>query len=131
MILNKTGISTMRNITFILLLCGINVSIYASQLGKTTYEMACQNCHSPKLAIGMKAPAAFDKAAWDARFANAALEAKNNPTKYKSAMDYLLYSVKIGKGLMHHGGLCHEANMPNKDCSDEALMDAIDYMRKP
>lgn len=29
---------------------------------------------------------------------------------------------------MHHGGLCHEADTPNKNCSDEALIQAIHYM---
>ncbi|HAT9021558.1 TPA: cytochrome C, partial [Legionella pneumophila subsp. pneumophila] len=35
-----------------------------------------------------------------------------------------------GKGLMHHGGLCKETDVPNTDCSDEALIAAINYMRK-
>ncbi|HEN5610730.1 TPA: cytochrome C, partial [Legionella pneumophila] len=50
--------------------------------------------------------------------------------QFESAMDYLLYNVKVGKGLMHHGGLCKEADVPNTDCSDEALIAAINYMRK-
>ncbi|HAU2068763.1 TPA: cytochrome C, partial [Legionella pneumophila] len=28
------------------------------------------------------------------------------------------------------GGLCKEADVPNTDCSDEALIAAINYMRK-
>ncbi|MDI1352700.1 MAG: cytochrome C [bacterium] len=97
-------------------------------LGKTTYEIACKNCHAPQLAKAIKAPAAFNKKEWEKRFQNAGLEVKNNPKQYKTAMDYLLYSVTIGKGLMQHGGLCNEAQTPNKNCSNEALIQAIHYM---
>ncbi len=43
-------------------------------------------------------------------------------------MDYLLYKVSIGKGLMPHGGLCKETEVPNKNCSDKAIAAAIYYM---
>lgn len=117
----------MKIILFILLV-GLNSDLLASNLGKMTYEITCQNCHAPKLAIGMHAPAAFNKKAWAERFKKAAIESKNNPTRYKTAMDYLLYRVSIGKGLMPHGGLCKEADVSNKNCSNKAIMEAIYYM---
>ena len=103
---------------------------FANGLGKTTYEIACKNCHAPQLAIGLSAPAAFNKKDWAPRFKQAKLKAKANPTQFKSPIDYLLYNVKLGKGLMHHGGLCQEADIPHKNCSDEALIQAIHYMSK-
>ena len=104
--------------------------IQANDLGQTTYNIACKNCHAPLLSKAIKAPAAFDKKAWNKRFENAALESKNNPSQFKTPMDYLLYSVKIGKGLMHHGGLCNETDVSDKNCSDEAYIQAIHYMSK-
>lgn len=118
----------MKKLMLISLLCGASTVTLADDLGKTTYQIACQNCHAPQLATAIKAPAAFNKKEWAARFKNAKLEVKNNPKEFKAPIDYLLYSVKIGKGLMHHGGLCHEADQPNKNCSDEALIQAIQYM---
>jgi cytochrome c5 len=118
----------MKRLLPTILLSAIHTVVLADNLGKTTYEIACQNCHAPQLAVGLKAPAAFDKKAWNARFKNADLKAKKNPTQFKNAMAYLLYSVTIGKGLMQHGGLCKEADIPNKNCSDEALIQAIHYM---
>ena len=100
-------------------------------LGKKTYELSCQNCHKPQLAKAIKAPAAFDKQAWQLRFQQAKKESEKDPTRFPSAMDYLLYSVTIGKGLMQHGGLCNEADVENKDCSKEALTAAIEYMSGP
>ncbi|MDP1604871.1 MAG: c-type cytochrome [Legionella sp.] len=118
----------MKNLILISLLYGVSSVSFADDQGKITYEIACKNCHAPQLAAAIKAPAAFNKAQWAARFRNAKLEVKNNPDKFKSPDEYLLHSVKIGKGLMHHGGLCHEADIPNKNCSDEALIQAINYM---
>ncbi len=118
----------MKNIVIVLVLSLINPVAFAEELGKKTYEVACQNCHAPKLAKAIKAPAAFDKKVWDSRFQEANLAAKKNPGKYKSSIDYLMYSVKIGKGLMYHGGLCREANVDKKYCSNDALIDAIYYM---
>lgn len=111
-----------------ILLMAANTVALANNLGQTTYQIACQNCHAPKLAKAMKAPAAFDKKAWDERFKQARLEVKDNPQRFKTPMDYLLYRVTIGKGLMQHGGLCKEASVPNKNCSNEALTQAILYM---
>lgn len=118
----------MKNLLVVMLLCTVHSVVQADELGKTTYQIACQNCHAPQLAVGLKAPAAFDKKAWNARFKHAKLEAKNNPTQFKTAVAYLLYSVTIGKGLMYHGGLCKEADAINSNCSDEALIQAIRYM---
>ncbi|KTC80314.1 c-type cytochrome [Legionella cherrii] len=113
---------------WIILLYAIHTASFAEDLGKTTYQISCQNCHAAQFAVGMKAPAAFDKKAWSVRFKNAELEAKQNPTEYKTAMDYLLYSMKRGKGLMPHSGLCKEVDAPQKNCSDEAFIQAIQYM---
>ena len=120
----------MKCLLIISLACLMSTSVMANDLGKTTYEIACKNCHDPKLAPAIKAPAAFDKKAWRGRFKKAKLEVKKDPARFKTPIDYLLYSVTIGKGLMAHGGLCKEANTPNKDCSDEALIQAIHYMSK-
>lgn len=118
----------MKHLLFIILFCVANTEVLADNLGKTTYEIACKNCHAPKLAPAIKAPAAFDKKAWDKRFKKAKLEVKNDPAQFKTPIDYLVYNVTIGKGLMAHGGLCKEANIPNQNCSDEALIQAIHYM---
>lgn len=112
-----------------LVLCvAISPWAFADDSGQKIYEAACQNCHAPNLAVGMKSPPAFDEKAWAAVFADAAVKAKENPSRFKTPMDYLLYNVKIGKGLMHHSGLCNESEALN--CSDEALTQAILYMSK-
>lgn len=103
------------------------VLVYANQLGQQTYAAACVKCHAPEIASALKAPAAFDQSAWSARLKMAEAEAANSE-RYKNGYDYLLYQVKIGKGLMHHGGLCRETSEQNKNCSDEALTAAIKYM---
>ena len=110
------------------MLCLVNTLIQANVLSKTTYQMICHNCHAPQLATAIKAPAAFDKKAWGEQFTHAKKEALNNPTQFKNPIDYLLYSVKIGRGLMYHGGLCNESDEPNKNCSDKAFIEAIHYM---
>ncbi|CDZ77262.1 Cytochrome c5 [Legionella massiliensis] len=117
----------MKTILFILFIA-FNGTLLASNLGKQTYEMACKTCHDSQVAKGMHAPAAFNNKAWAKRFKKAAIESINHPSKYKTAMDYLLYSASIGKGLMPHGGLCKEAVMYHKNCSTQALADAINYM---
>lgn len=76
----------------------------------------------------MHAPAAFNKKAWAIRFQKAAIQSQKNPSQFQTAMDYLLYRVSIGKGLMPHGGLCKEVGAPHKNCSDEAIAAAINYM---
>lgn len=117
----------MKNL-LVILLCASCTSVLADDLGKKTYQISCQSCHAPQFATGMKAPAAFDKKAWSMRFKKAEMEAQKNPAEYKTAMDYLLQSMKLGKGLMPHGGLCKEADAPKKNCSDEAFIQAIHYM---
>ncbi|WP_454781851.1 c-type cytochrome [Legionella sp. WA2022007384] len=117
----------MKNL-FLILLSIICTSVLADDLGKNTYQVTCQTCHAPQFATGIKAPAAFDKKAWEKPFKNAELEAKKNPAEYKTGMDYLLYKMKLGKGLMPHSGLCKEADVPKKNCSDEAFIKAIQYM---
>ena len=96
--------------------------------GIKIYERACKTCHAPSVAKGLGAPAAFDQSQWHPRLENAKNAVKENPKQYKKASDYLLYQVKTGKGLMHHGGLCKE--LENIDCSDKAILDAITYMSK-
>lgn len=118
----------MKNLLFVILFSLASTQVLADTLGKTTYELACKKCHAPEMSKAIKAPAAFDKKAWDGRFQKASLEAKNNPNRYKTPIDYLLYSVTIGKGLMYHGGLCKEAGTSDKNCTDKALIDAIHYM---
>lgn len=120
----------MKRLLLTILLSAVHTAIWADNLGKKTYEIACQNCHAPQLAKAIKAPAAFDKKAWDGRFKQARIEVKNNPQQFKTPINYLLYSVTIGKGLMAHGGLCKEADIPHKNCSDDALIQAIHYMSK-
>ena len=118
----------MKKLVCMLTFSVVSTVCMADDLGKTTYELACKNCHAPKFSKAIKAPTAFNKKEWDARFAKAKIEAEKNPKQYKTAMDYLLYNVTIGKGLMYHGGLCKEADVPKADCSDKALMQAIQYM---
>lgn len=101
-----------------------------NQLGKTVYLNACSTCHAPKVAKGMKAPAAFDAHAWNERFIKADRAAKQQAERYPTAMDYLIAQTKIGKGLMHHGGLCAESGA-HPNCSDKAYQQAILYMSQP
>lgn len=120
----------MKKLLIAFLFSALTNVVFADDLGKKTYESACKNCHDPKLSQAIKAPPAFNKKEWNIRFKKAAIEAKKDPAQYKSAMDYLLYSLTIGKGLMQHGGLCNESETANKNCSNKALVDAINYMSK-
>ena len=106
----------------------VTVGTFAANDGIITYQMACSNCHSPTMAKGMGAPAAFDKKAWDVRFKQAKIAVKNHPEQYKTPLDYLLTSVIKGKNLMHHGGMCHESNLHKRNCTKEAYIQAIQYM---
>lgn len=92
------------------------------------YQKACSNCHAPKLAKGLQAPAAFDQKAWSARLQQAKQAAKQNPGRYKNEYDYLYHQVMVGRGLMHHGGLCKEAGLTANDCSKQAMIAVIKYM---
>ena len=78
--------------------------------GVILYNTACQLCHSEDKSKAMHAPAAFDASAWKLRYKNAKNEVKENPT-FKTTDDYFLHQVTIGKGLMHHGGLCEESKL--------------------
>ena len=118
----------MKRMLTVVLFFMLAVGASAQNLGKATYKMACSHCHAPTLAKGMGAPAAFDKKAWAERFKNAKMEVKKNPHRYKTSLDYLLSSVIHGKNLMHHGGLCHESTDPDKNCSNTAYIQAIQYM---
>lgn len=99
------------------------------KLGVTLYNSACKICHAPDKAKAMTAPVAFNKMVWLKRF-NVAEKNISNNFKFKTVNDYMLYQVKLGKGLMHHGGLCEESKVINKklDCSNKAYLQAIEYM---
>ena len=109
-------------------LIAFTTPLIASDLGRNTYEITCKTCHAPPFAKRMHAPAAFDKKAWSIRFNKAEIESKDHPDQFKTAIDYLFYKASIGKGLMPHGGLCKEADVPHKNCSDKAIKEAIYYM---
>jgi len=96
--------------------------------GKLLYTQACSVCHAPQFAKGMKAPAAFNTKAWQSRIAQASKASEDNPKKYPTSMDYLLEQVKLGKGLMHHGGLCKESIVDTSLCNDKNFKQAILYM---
>lgn len=112
------------------ILFSVSAVAYAdtNNMGQKLYNATCQRCHSPQLAAGIKAPPAFDKHAWRIRYAHAQKMAKQYPDKYKTAWDYLLTHVKMGRGLMAHGGLCKESGLTTEDCSDKNLLAAIKYM---
>lgn len=118
----------MKKTEIILLLFGFSGLVMAQNLGQETYRIACQNCHAPRFASAIGAPPAFNRQAWKKRFKQAAKISKQNPSAYKTPMDYLVYNVKMGKNLMQHGGLCQEADTPKKNCSTEAYIAAILYM---
>lgn len=65
-----------RNALIIMLVYLTSNPVFAKNLGKYTYEIACKNCHAPNLAQAIKAPPAFDKKAWKLRFKQAKIEAK-------------------------------------------------------
>lgn len=99
--------------------------------GQLLYQKACQLCHQGSKAKAMKAPMAFDKKVWQKRVQDAKKAIAENK-RFKSVDDYFLYQIKIGRGLMHHGGLCHESKGLDKslDCSDQSYLEAIAYMRE-
>ncbi len=101
----------------------------AKHIGETLYNKACSNCHESSKAKGMGAPAAFDPVAWEAQIKKAKM-AIAKEDKFKTVDDYFLYQIRIGRGLMHHGGLCKETKALSKDidCSDKAYLAAIAYM---
>ncbi len=104
--------------------------LYASIPGKRLYNQACANCHAPDKASAIKAPPAFDEKTWRNIQKNAALAVKNH--QFKTIDDYFLYQVKIGRGLMHHGGLCRETKeaINDIDCDNKDYLAAINYMMR-
>jgi cytochrome c5 len=121
------NISTGLTLVILLLPSSLLAATTQAELGAKIYNDACSKCHAPKLAMALKAPAAFDKAAWKQRLDNAEVMAKKDD-RFADGISYLIYQVKIGKGLMHHGGLCLESPNETKNCSDEAYRAAIGYM---
>lgn len=126
-----------KTLVFLLTLSATQISQANSKPinnGVALYNTACQLCHSAQKAKSMHAPAAFDVAAWKLRYESANNEVKNK-LKFKTADDYFLYQVSIGKGLMHHGGLCKESklNYPQLKCDEKTYLEAIHYMsnKKP
>lgn len=97
--------------------------------GKALYKAACSNCHAPDKARGLKAPPAFNRAVWQAIKTKAAVQVKSDK-RFKTVDDYLLYQIKIGRGLMHHGGLCKETQVGKTkvSCEDTVYLEAIQYM---
>jgi len=97
--------------------------------GRALYQAACSTCHAPDKARGLKAPPAFNRAAWQAIKTKAAVQVKVD-TRFQTVDDYLLHQIKIGRGLMHHGGLCKETQVikAKVSCDDKAYLEAIDYM---
>ncbi len=118
----------MKKLPAVMLMATISSLVFAGSPGKSLYKTVCQTCHAPDAAKAIGAPAAFDKKAWDIRFAQAARESTLHPSQFPTPMDYLLKNVIHGKKQMPHSGLCHEADVPNKDCSVSALSDAVRYM---
>lgn len=118
-------------IRLFLLSCFLVSPVFASNhhnnMGEDLYVNACKTCHAADKATAIGAPVAFDKAAWKKRLAEAKQQAKQD-ARFKDKYAYLLYQVKIGKGLMHHGGLCLEAKPPKRNCTDDAYIAAIKYM---
>lgn len=80
----------------------------SAQQGMELYQAACQLCHAPDKAKAMKAPAAFSVNTWQQRFKQAKKEVKNSK-QFNNIADYFFHQISIGKGLMHHGGLCKES----------------------
>lgn len=97
--------------------------------GIELYQAACSVCHSEKRAKAIGAPTAFVPAIWQQRKKNAKQEVYKK-FNFKNVNDYYLYQIKIGKGLMHHGGLCQESKLthPKLQCTDKAYLAAINYM---
>lgn len=122
---------SMKKACLLSLLC-LSTSLFAEKTpsrGVLLYEQACQLCHSPERSTSIKSPAAFNDKAWAKRF-SAAKKEVGPGKRFKTVNQYLLHQIRIGRGLMHHGGLCKETNAiyQNVDCSDKAYLEAIEYM---
>ena len=111
-------------------LCLLPLLAFAdSNVGKKTYETACQTCHTPQMATALKSPAVHDVAAWDARFKLAEDASKADPKTYPSAMAFLISQIRQGKGAMPAGGMCADTSTADKQCTDATYKAAIDFMR--
>jgi len=119
-----------KKLFFVLITVFFCSQVYAADatLGEQIYNKSCKTCHNPNTAPLMKSPVVHDVAAWKLRFKAAEEIAKNNPEKYKSAMDVLVATVKGGKGAMPAGGMCMNASSNNKKCSDAEYVAAIKFM---
>lgn len=97
--------------------------------GQLLYKYACSTCHAANKAKGLGAPEAFDKKAWANRIANAK-KIVESTHRFKTVDDYFLYHIQLGKGLMHHGGLCNESKIKHKEmvCDEASYLAAIAYM---
>ncbi|CAN5376628.1 hypothetical protein BH10PSE19_BH10PSE19_19280 [soil metagenome] len=98
--------------------------------GQKIYEKACKTCHASGTAELMASPVVHNKAAWDERIRKAELAVKNEP-QYKTALDYLVATVKAGKGAMLPGGLCVDESYEDKKCNDADYLAAIKFMITP
>lgn len=103
--------------------------VETNKSGVLLYGAACSNCHAPNKAKAVGAPAAFDVKAWQSRYQHAKHEVKDK-FRFKNIDDYFLYQVTLGKGLMHHGGLCEESREqhPYLTCDEKSYLEAIHYM---
>lgn len=102
----------------------------AYEQGQKIYEKACKTCHASGTAELMQAPVAHNQAAWNERVRKAEA-AINNNSQYKSAFDYLIATVKAGKGAMLPGGLCVDESYEDKKCDDADYLAAIKFMIAP
>lgn len=96
--------------------------------GIDLYDKACVQCHSATRAAAIGAPAAHDVKQWQQRFEQAKQQLMKKPGRFSDEMAYLIHQIKIGKGLMAHGGLCVESGVKPEHCDDEAYRVAIEYM---
>lgn len=122
----------MKKYVCVLLMC-VSFSLWAkvdNKNGQRLYNVACSICHAPQKAKGIGAPPAFDKEAWTKRVAKAK-KVVEETHRFKTVDDYFLYHIKLGKGLMHHGGLCQESQLKHKGlkCDEAEYLAAIQYMR--
>jgi len=121
----------MRKFLLVTLVAASSLAFAEAPSGQKIYQAACRNCHDPLVSNGIKSPAAHDQEAWKARFKEADAAVKAHPERYKDAYDYFIQHVTIGKGLMHHGGLCKESVKNPEDCTPEAYRAAIEFMSSP
>jgi cytochrome c5 len=119
------------NIGYIILLAMVGVvAAEPSKDALELYSKACSTCHAPEKASALGAPAAFSQTDWAPRMENAA-QHSGSSTEFKDAYAYLLDSVKRGRGLMAHGGLCKDNKALQALCTDDNYIATIKYMSTP